>query len=165
MSINFKEISISKPQNNIKVGHKVANVSLVNTSLETIHLYDFNEEWKILSIFPSINTSVCDIQTKKIYEIAKSKNITLINVSADLPFAFQKWCALNNLDDINVLSDYNGLNLGHELGIIIDGFNLLYRTIFILNKDNEIVYYQFANKVVDQIDFDNVNEFISTKIV
>lgn len=165
MAINFKEISISKPQNNIKVGHKVANVSLMNTSLEKINLYDFDEEWKILSIFPSIDTSVCDIQTKKIYEIAKSKNIALINISADLPFAFKKWCMANNIENINILSDYNGLNLGHELGIVIDGFNLLYRTIFILNKNNEIVYYQFANKVSEQIDFDNINEFISINIV
>lgn len=165
MSVNFKEISISKPQNNIKVGHKVANVSLVNTFLEKVNLYDFDQEWKILSIFPSIDTSVCDIQTKKIYEIAKSKNITLINISADLPFAFKKWCMLNNVDDINVLSDYNGLNLGHELGVVIESFNLLYRTIFILNKNNEIIYYQFANKVSDQIDFDNVNEFISINII
>ncbi|MEG2198362.1 MAG: redoxin domain-containing protein [Malacoplasma sp.] len=162
---NFKETSILKPQNNIKLGHKVANVALTNGTLGKINLYDIPGDWKIISTFPSIDTSVCDIQTKKIYEIAKAKNITLINVSTDLPFALNKWCMLNNISDINILSDYNGINLGKELGIVIDGFNLLYRTIFILNKENELVYYQFVQKVTDQIDFDNLSEFISIKII
>ncbi|MEF9984874.1 MAG: thiol peroxidase [Malacoplasma sp.] len=162
---NFKETSILKPQNNIKLGHKVANIALTNGSLEKINLYDIQGDWKIISTFPSIDTSVCDIQTKKIYEIAKAKNITLINVSTDLPFALSKWCMLNNISDITILSDYNGINLGKELGIVIDGFNLLYRTIFILNKENELVYYQFVQKVTDQIDFDNLSEFISIKII
>ncbi|WP_052664034.1 redoxin family protein [Mycoplasmoides alvi] len=158
--LNIREFSLTKPKNEkVKIGYLVQNVELIDKNLNFINLYSLKGK-KIISCFPSIDTGICDTQTKSLYELIKEKQISLINVSVDLPFALGRWCISNELPNINLYSDYLGMNLGHELGIIIDNANLLYRSLFILDENNKIVYFQLADKVSSALNFDEIKNFL-----
>lgn len=162
--VSLKDISLSKPFNKIGLKSKIKNVTLVDLNLENKKLNDFKAKYKILSTFPSIDTGVCDSQTKKMVELFSNKEeFVLLNVSADLPFALKRWCLANEKDaNVHTLSDYKGLELAQSLGILIKEYNLLYRSVFILNSKNEIIYFQLAKKVSEPINFENVASFVDT---
>ncbi|WP_052663064.1 thiol peroxidase [Mycoplasmoides pirum] len=164
-SLLLKDISMNKSlKTEVKIGYEIKNIELIDKDLNFHSLYEIHGK-KIISIFPSIDTGICDTQTKEMYKLAKEKNIELINVSADLPFAHKRWCLANELIDAKLLSDYNELKLGHELGIVIPEANLLYRSVFILDENNKIIYIQFAEKVGSSLDFNQIKNFLNANLI
>lgn len=142
----------------LRVGSEAPNFRLTNTNLDTVTLDDFKgKKVKIITTFPSINTSVCDLQVKKLNDLyANNKDVVVLNVSMDLPFAFKNWCASNNAENIIGLSDWKTQEFAKDYGVFIFDFHLLYRSIFILNEDNIITYIQFAQAIDKSLDFDSI---------
>lgn len=148
----------------LSVGSLAPNFLLTNIDLDDLSLEHFrNKRIKIISTFPSINTSVCDLQTKKFNQLfANRDDIVVINVSMDLPFAFKNWCDVNNMgNNIVMLSDYKTHQFGKSYGVLIADFNLLYRACFVLDEENKLVYFQYANSIADNLNFDEVINFIN----
>ena len=161
-SLNIKDFALHQPKlENVKIGYQVKNIELIDKDLNFLSLYDVKGK-KIISLFPSIDTGICDSQTKYLHKLAKEKQMSLINVSADLPFALNRWCVSNEIPDAKLYSDYLGLKLGHELGVVIPEANLLYRSIFILDEDNKIIYFQLAKFVASSLDFDSIKQFLNS---
>lgn len=146
----------------LEVGQIAPDFKLTNINLDDVSLKDFSDKkYKIISTFPSINTSVCNMQTKKFNEeFSKNENLVILNVSCDLPFAFKDWCAANNLENVIGLSDYKNHNFGKSYGVNIVDFDLLYRSVFILDENNKIIYIQFAKVISDELNFDEIKNFI-----
>lgn len=117
----------------------------------------------IFSIFPSINTKVCDLQTTQMNKIAhKYPNYDFVAISLDLPPALNEWCGAHNIKNIKAVSDYKKREFGMKTGFLIDEVFLLNRGIIVLNKNNEIIYIAKSNNVHKQINFKNLEDFLNT---
>ncbi|HHT55006.1 MAG TPA: thiol peroxidase [Acholeplasma sp.] len=146
----------------LQVGDKAPDFTLVDNDLETVTLNDFNEEYVLLSVVPSLDTSVCDFQTRNINEkLASFENIKFLTVSMDLPFAQKRWCGSNGLD-VTTLSDHRTGDFGKSYGALIDELKLLARSIFLLDKDRKVVYVEYLDEMSNHPNYDALLEFINT---
>ena len=144
----------------LKVGDKAPNFSLVSNSLNKVELNDFKEDYILISVVPSIDTSVCDFQTRNINEeLASFKNIKFLTVSMDLPFAQKRWCGMAGLD-ITTLSDYQTAKFGLDYGVLIDGLRLLARSVFVLDKNRKVVYVEYLKEMTNHPNYEALLNFI-----
>ncbi|AWX69729.1 redoxin domain-containing protein [[Mycoplasma] anseris] len=120
----------------------------------------FNNESKytVLATFPSINTQVCDMQILELSRIsAKYPEFNFVSFSADLPSALNSYISSGHpVGNIQMFSDYYNHNVAKQLGILIDEIHLLARAMFILDKENKIIYKQINQELTDQVDFDQL---------
>lgn len=160
---SLKDSKLKLQNRQLKVGENAPNFVLTNNNLDDVTLNDFaDKKIKIISCFPSINTGVCDLQTKKFNELFKdNKDVVVLNVSMDLPFAQSQWCANNGLDNVITLSDYKTHQFAKDYGVHIADFCLTYRSIFIIDQNNKIVYIQFAKRIGEPLNFDEVELFVN----
>ncbi|MGL6125315.1 MAG: peroxiredoxin [Metamycoplasmataceae bacterium] len=115
----------------------------------------------IFSIFPSINTKICDIQTSRMNKIAQKHNkYDFVAISLDLPTALNDWCGAHNINNIKAVSDYQNREFGMKTGFLIDEIFLLNRGIIILDKNNKVIYISRNTNVHDQINFGELEDFL-----
>lgn len=127
-----------------KTNSKAATFSLTATDLSTKTLSDFAGKRKILNIFPSIDTGVCATSTKTFNEEASSlDNAVVLCISKDLPFAHNRFCAAEGLEDVVMLSDFKTGDFGKTYGLEIQegGFAGLHaRAIVVLDENDNVLY-------------------------
>ncbi|WPL39207.1 thiol peroxidase [Malacoplasma iowae] len=145
----------------LKEGDTLKDFSLSDFTLNDLSLNDFEGKIKLFSTFPSIDTGVCDLQTKELMKmVSKLDNVVLINVSMDLPFAFKRWCNNESYENVFLLSDYKTHNFAKNCGLHIKYFNLIYRAFFIVDKDNKVIYLQRSKKIGESLDFEEIKKEI-----
>jgi len=125
--------------------------------LHTLTLDDLKGKPSILSVVPSLDTGVCQIQTKKFNESLGSlgDSINAVTVSLDLPFAMNRFCGAENIENIRVASDYQDRNFGQNWGMLIEELKLLARGVFVLNGDGQVVYAETVGEVTDEPNYDD----------
>ncbi len=140
----------------LQVGEKAPDFRAVDTDLNPVTLQDFSGKVLLISVTPSLDTPVCDAQGKKFNEIAAnlSEDVVVINISVDLPFAQRRWCGVNNIDRIKVISDYQERDFGLKYGVLIKELKLLARSVWIVDKDGVIRYKQIVPEVTNEPDYD-----------
>ena len=144
--------------NEVKVGSKAPDCRLVANDLSEVKLSAFFGKKLIISAVPSLDTGICDLQTKRFNkEAAKLGNDALVlTVSVDLPFAQKRWCAATSSDKVKVLSDYRYASFGEAYGILIKGLRLLARAIFIVDKKGTVQYKQLVEEITTEPDYEDV---------
>lgn len=140
----------------IKAGDNAPDVTLVANDLSEVKLSSFKGKKVIISVVPSLDTGICDLQTKR-FNLEASKNIDLVvlTVSKDLPFAQKRWCGAANATAVKTLSDYRG-NFGEEYGVLIKGLALLARAIFVVDANGKVRYTQLVKEVTTEPNYDEV---------
>ncbi len=139
----------------LKVGDHAPEFELVNTDLSPAKLSDSAGKVRILSVVPSVDTPVCDQQTRKFNEIATTLNNTeVITISMDLPFAFARWCAGAGVDKLKTLSDYRGAKFGADYGVLIKELFLDTRAVFVIDGAGIIKYIEIVPEVTALPNFD-----------
>lgn len=114
----------------------------------------------VISVIPSIDTGVCDIQTKTFNQkYNDTDDVVVLTVSVDLPFAFSRWCESNNKNAI-ILSDYRDSNFGKSYGVLMDPFMTLYRSIFVIDRDKKIALASYNEDVGKPVNFEEVYEVV-----
>lgn len=147
------------------VGDKVS-LTLTDLNLQDVKLEKFNKKLTVFSVFPSINTRVCDLQTKYLNELADQySDIDFISVSLDLPTALKDWFEANQIekDNMKVYSDYKKKQLGKRYGFLINEVVLLNRGVFVVDSQGIILYIEHNKEVSDSIDFDKLEAFLKTQ--
>jgi thioredoxin-dependent peroxiredoxin len=142
--------------NPVKVGDMAPGFALVDKDLKEVALSDFAGKVKIISVTPSLDTPVCDLQARRFNEEAQtlSDSVIILNVSMDLPFAIARYCADAGLDRVKALSDHREASFGMSYGVLIKGLRLLARSIFVIDKANIIQYQQIVPEVTQHPDYD-----------
>ena len=142
--------------NPVKVGDKAPGFALVDKDLKEVALSDFAGKVKIISVTPSLDTPVCDLQARRFNEEAQtlSDSAIFLNVSMDLPFAIARYCADAGLDRVKALSDHREASFGMSYGVLIKGLRLLARSIFVIDKADIIQYQQIVPEVTHHPDYD-----------
>ena len=156
--ITFKGNPVTLLGPEIRVGDKAPDFQVVDTSLAPVTLADFRGKVKVLSAVPSLDTPVCDRETRRFnQEAAKLPgNAVVLTVSADLPFAQKRWCAAAGVDRVKTLSDFQDRSFASAYGVLIKELRLLSRSIFVVDGKNVVRYVQHVKEVTEEPDYDAV---------
>lgn len=138
----------------VKEGDIAPDFTVLDNSLNQITLEDYKGKKKLISVVPSIDTGVCDQQTRKFNEEASQEDGVVLTISVDLPFAQKRWCASNGLENVVTLSDHRDLSFGENFGVVMEELRLLARSVFVLDESNKIVYKEIVSEGTNFPDFD-----------
>jgi len=139
----------------VAIGEQAPNFKVVDKNFVPVQLSDFKDQTILISVVPSLDTGVCSIQTKRFNEEAAKlpSNITLLTISNDLPFAQKRFCKVESVDQIKVLSDSVWRNFGESYGLIIKDMGLLTRAIFIIDNQGKIKYKELVANISQHPDY------------
>src|SRR5438552_10066803 len=139
----------------LQAGDHAPDFSVVDGTLSAVNLADTGHNVRIISVVPSLDTPVCDAQTKRFNEeAAKLPGVDILTVSMDLPFAQKRWCGAFGVDRIKMLSDHRSGSFGEAYGTLIKDLRIESRAIFVLESDNLIRYVEYVKKVADHPNYD-----------
>ena len=143
----------------IKVGDKAPDFTALKGDLSPYSLKDAGEKVKIISVVPSLDTGVCELQTIRFNdEAAELDDVVILTLSMDLPFAQKRFCNANDIDKVITLSDHRDLDFGMKYGFAIEELRLLARGIAVLDKDNTIKHVEYVPEATSHPDYDRALE-------
>jgi thiol peroxidase len=149
----------------LAVGDSIADCSMVGLDLSVSKLSDFKGKTVILSIVPSLDTPICDLQTQHFLKaIAQmSDDVVVVTVSMDLPFAQKRWCGqVEDMSDrFKVFSDHRLAEVGHATGLLLADMRLLARAVLILDADGVVRYQQVVDEITHEPDYEAVKNALA----
>ncbi|MDM5360092.1 thiol peroxidase [Peribacillus sp. ACCC06369] len=158
-SVTFKNNPITLVGSELKVGDKAPDFTVLANDLSPVTLSDSKGSVRIISVVPSVDTGVCDAQTRKFNEeAAKLDNVKVLTISNDLPFAQKRWCAASGLDNVQVLSDHRDLSFGEAYGVVMQELRLLARSVFVVNSNDEITYVEYVGEGTNHPNYEGAIE-------
>jgi thiol peroxidase len=139
----------------LKVGDKAPDFCVVDNGLAPVSLASYAGKIKIISCVPSLDTPVCDTETRRFNQEAASLpgDVAVLTISADLPFAQKRWCGAAGIDRVVTLSDYRERSFANAYGVLIKELLLLARVIFIVDAGDVIRYIQIVPEVTSEPDY------------
>lgn len=142
----------------LKKGDKAPEFTLTGNLLEPITKADFNGKILVISCVPSLDTPVCEMETRRFNQEADKlpENVTILTVSRDLPFAQTRWCAANGVEKVVTASDYRDFGFARDYGVLLSDLGLLTRAIFVIDGQGIIQYIQFVEEVTQEPDYETV---------
>lgn len=147
--ITFKGNPLTLVGPELKVGDTAPDFTVVDTGLQPKKLSDFKGQTVIISSVPSLDTPVCEIQTKKFNQEAANLNAQVLTISVDLPFAQKRFCDAFKIENVAVLSDYQNRSFGNAYGVWIKELALLARAVFVI-VDGKIQYLEIVKEVTQE---------------
>ncbi|WP_026841258.1 thiol peroxidase [Citrifermentans bremense] len=154
--VTFKGNPVTLVGSQVKVGDAAPDFTVVDNSMGAVSLANYQGMVKIVSAVPSLDTPVCDTETRRFnQEAAKLPgDVVVLTISADLPFAQKRWCGAAGIDKVVTLSDYRDRSFALAYGVLIDELKLLSRSIFVIDKQNVIRYIQHVPEVTQEPDYE-----------
>ncbi|MFW6344201.1 MAG: thiol peroxidase [Sediminispirochaetaceae bacterium] len=144
----------------LKVGDKAPDFTVLDTDLIPKTINDYEGKTLLISVVPSLDTGVCDMQTRKFNEMAAdlSQDVAVLTVSMDLPFAQKRWCGAAGIERVETLSDHRWADFGEKYGVLIKELRLLNRSIFIVDKEGIIRYIELVEENHNHPDYETAIE-------
>ena len=135
--ITFQGAPLTLVGDGLRQGDKAPDFGLLDNDLSPVSLADFKGKVCLISTVPSLDTPVCDMETRRFNEEASrvGPDVAVLTVSMDLPFAQKRWCGAAGVDKVITLSDYRDASFGMAYGVLIKGLRLLARTVFVLDRE------------------------------
>lgn len=151
----FKGNEVTLLGKKVEVGQKAPNFTVLANDLSEVTLDDSKGSVRIISIVPSIDTGVCDAQTRRFNEEAASlENVKVLTVSVDLPFAQARWCGANGIENVQTLSDHRDLSFGEAFGVTIKELRLLSRSVFVVDSEDNVTYAEYLEEVTEHPNYE-----------
>src|SRR3974390_3437639 len=139
----------------LKPGDAAPDFSVIDSSLKPVNLKDTGNSVRIISVVPSLDTPVCDAQTKRFNEeAAKLPDVEILTVSMDLPFAQKRWCGAFGVDKVKMLSDHRDASFGSNYGTLIKDMRIESRAILVIDRNNTIRHAEYVKEVADFPNYD-----------
>jgi thiol peroxidase len=139
----------------LEVGDSAPDFEVAANDLSPVNLSNYKGKICVITTVPSLDTSVCDVMTRKFNEQATNlgDEVVVLTVSMDLPFAQSRWCGAAGVENVHTLSDYNGASFGQAYGVLIKGLHLLARAVFVVDKEGVIRYVEIVNELTNEPDY------------
>ncbi|WP_456277997.1 thiol peroxidase [Bacillus sp. AK128] len=154
-SVTFKGNPITLLGNEVKVGDKAPDFTVLANDLSPVTLSDSKGSVRLISVVPSIDTGVCDAQTRRFNEeAAKLDNVKVLTISNDLPFAQKRWCGANGIENVQTLSDHRDLSFAEAYGVQMKELRLLARSIFVVDSNDTVTYVEYVGEGTSHPDYD-----------
>jgi thioredoxin-dependent peroxiredoxin len=139
----------------LKPGDTAPDFKVVDLGLNPVTLKDTGSRVRIISVVPSLDTPICDAQTKRFNEEAgKLSQVDVITVSMDLPFAQKRWCGAFGVDRVKMLSDHMDGSFGTHYGTLIKELRIESRAVFVLDPQNQIRHVEYVKEVADHPNYE-----------
>lgn len=141
--------------NEINVGDTAPNFTVLANDLTEVTLEDSKGQVRLISVVPSIDTGVCDAQTRRFNEEAANLlGVKVLTISCDLPFAQARWCGAKGIEHVQVLSDHRDLSFGDAYGVHMKELRLLARSIFVIDSTGQVTYKEVVNEVTNHPNYE-----------
>ncbi len=142
--------------NELKPGDPAPDATVIKQDLTPVNIHDYKGHTLLISVVPSIDTSVCSTQTKKFNEEASKlpESVKVITVSMDLPFAQKRFCGAENIDKIEVLSDHREGAFGQAYGVLVKELRILSRAVFVMDPQGVIRYVEYVPEIASHPNYD-----------
>lgn len=139
----------------LTVGMDAPDFTVVDNDLGAVTLADCAGKVTILSAVPSLDTPVCDMETRRFNQEAAAfgKKVKVLTVSMDLPFAQKRWCGNAGVENVQTVSDYQQASFGQAYGVLIEGLRLLARAVFVIDAAGKIAYVQIVPELTHEPDY------------
>ena len=139
----------------ITAGMAAPDFSVVDTDLGPVSLSNFKGKVVIVSAVPSLDTPVCDMETRRFNQEAQNlgDKVKVLTVSMDLPFAQKRWCGNAGVENVQTVSDYQTASFGQAYGVLIDKLRLLARAIFVIDAGGKVAYVQIVPELTHEPDY------------
>ncbi|MEC2071747.1 thiol peroxidase [Alkalihalophilus marmarensis] len=159
--ITFKNNPVTLLGTEVKVGEKAPDFKVLANDLSEVTLADTKGKVRLISVVPSIDTGVCDQQTRRFNEEASSLgNVEVLTVSVDLPFAQKRWCAAAGIENVQTLSDHRDLSFGQAFGVAIEELRLLARSVFVIDSNDVVTYAEYVSEATNHPDYEAAIEAV-----
>ena len=142
----------------LSIGDNAPDFQVVDNDMNPKTLADFTQKVLILSSVPSLDTPVCDMETRRFNTEAANlgPDIRILTVSMDLPFAQKRWCGAAGVDQVLTLSDHQNASFGLAYGVLIKELRLLARAVFVLGPDRRLRHIQLVREVSAEPDYNAI---------
>lgn len=149
---------LSLTGNALKAGDMLPDVELINNDMQPVKLSSYRGKVVVISVVPSLDTPVCDLQTRRFNAEAAnlSEDVAVLTVSMDLPFAQKRWCGAAGVDQVTTLSDHRAAAFGQATGLLIDALRLLARSVLVVDREGVVRYTQLVKEVGDEPNYETV---------
>jgi thiol peroxidase len=139
----------------LKPGEKAPDFEVIGDGLKPVNLAGTGQAVRIFSVVPSLDTPVCDAQTKRFNEeAAKLPGVEIYTISMDLPFAQKRWCGAFGIDKVKMLSDHRTGSFGEHYGTLIKDLRIESRAIFVVDKDNTLKHVEYVKEVAEHPNYE-----------
>jgi thiol peroxidase len=165
-AVTFKGTPLTLAGQEVKAGQQAPDFTLhyFDNGLKTIKLSDLKGKPSFISVVPSLDTPVCQTQTKKFNEqlAALGDRINAVTVSLDLPFAMNRFCGAESIKNMRCGSDYQDRNFGKNYGMLIEELKLLARGVFVLDANGKVVYAETVKEVASEPNYEPALKALKT---
>src|SRR5579875_289556 len=145
-TLKGKPFKLAGPE--LKTGDTAPDFEVVDGSLQPVHLRDTGTGVRIFSVVPSLDTPVCDAQTKRFEdEAGRLPDVRIFTVSMDLPFAQKRWCGNFGINHVGMLSDHRSGSFGEQYGTLIPDLRIESRAIFVVDSNNTLRHVEYVKEV------------------
>jgi thiol peroxidase len=153
--VTFKGGPLTLVGNEVKPGDAAPDFTALANDLSPVMLSSYRGKTCVISSVPSLDTPVCDMETRRFNEEAKrlASDIAVLTISMDLPFAQKRWCGAAGVEHVKTLSDHRDAAFGTAYGVLIKELRLLARAIFVVDKGGKIRYIQLVKEVAQEPDY------------
>ena len=142
----------------IKTGDAAPDATLLDNNLTPVKISSYRGKVCVISSVPSLDTPVCDIETRRFNKEAEElgKDVIILTVSMDLPFAQKRWCGAAGVDRVITLSDHRDASFGNAYGMLIKELRLLARAVYVLDREGIVRYIQIVNELSNEPEYAKV---------
>ena len=154
-AVTFKGNPMTLVGQPVKSGEAAPDFRVVDNELKPVSLADFKGKIKVISAVPSLDTPVCDTETRR-FNLEAGKmpdNVVILAVSMDLPFAQKRWCGAAGIDKVDTLSDYQDRSFATAYGVLIKELKLLARCVFVVDATDTVRYIQLVREIASEPDY------------
>lgn len=155
-TIKFKGSPLHLAGREVSVGEPAPEFEVLANDLSAVKLSAFRGKTCVICSVPSLDTPVCDTEVRKFNEQATSlgKDVVVLAISMDLPFAQGRWCGATGVKNVQTLSDYRDADFGNKYGVLIKELRLLARTVFVVDKKGVIRYKEVVDEMTNEPDYE-----------
>jgi thiol peroxidase len=157
-TVTMKGNPLTLVGNEVKVGQPAPDFEVVANDMSAVKFSSYHGKVCIICSVPSLDTSVCDMETRRFNEEAGKLggDVVVLTISMDLPFAQKRWCGAAGVKNVQTLSDHRDASFGKAYGVLIKELRLLARAVFVVDKNGTIRYIQIVKELATEPDYEAV---------
>jgi thiol peroxidase len=159
--IKFKGRDVTVLGEDLKPGQTAPEFLVQNLEWKPFHgLADTQGKVRVITSLPSLDTEVCDRETRRfnLEAAALDKDIVILVISMDLPYAQNRWCGAAGVDQVTVLSDHMSADFGLKYGVLIKEVRVLRRAVFVVDRSGKLTYVAYMPALGNEPDYAEVLE-------
>lgn len=160
--VTFKGNGLTIVGNQIEAGELAPDFGVIANDLSAVSLSSFRGKVCVISSVPSLDTPVCDVQTRR-FNLEAGKfgdDVSVLTISMDLPFAQGRWCAGAGVENVHTLSDHRDAAFGMAFGVLIKQLRLLARAVFVVDAEGIVRYAQIVPELTNEPDYGAVLDVV-----